>query len=171
MANHGTRHICAGVQALLAIAAMAWPALATGNPPEMKWWYGEPAAKYWEALPLSNGWLAAMVYGRTRDELIPLNDASLWSGGPYDPNNPEGRDALPEIRRLLLAGEYVKAQALCQKLLSPSVKCGCGSKAPTGLRLTGANSIWTRPSRASPIRPEGCVICAKYSPAIRIRSW
>jgi alpha-L-fucosidase 2 len=89
-----------------------------GAQPEMKWWYGEPAAKYWESVPLSNGWLAAMVYGRTRDELIPLNDASLWSGGPYDPNSPEGREALPEIRRLLLAGEYVKAQALCQKLLS-----------------------------------------------------
>jgi alpha-L-fucosidase 2 len=84
----------------------------------MKWWYREPAARYWEGLPLSNGWLAAMVYGRTRDELIPLNDESLWSGAPYNPNNPEGRDALPDIRRLLLAGEDVKAQVLCEKLLS-----------------------------------------------------
>ncbi len=103
---------------LLLLAAAVYPAGAADAQPEMKWWYGEPAARYWEALPLSNGWLAAMVYGRTRDELIPLNDASLWSGGPYDPNNPEGRQALPEIRRLLLAGEYLKAQALCQKLLS-----------------------------------------------------
>ena len=86
--------------------------------PDMKWWYQEPAARYWEGLPLSNGMLAAMVYGRTRDESIPLNDASLWSGSPYDPNNPEGLAALPEIRRLLLAGEYQKAQALCDKLLS-----------------------------------------------------
>lgn len=84
----------------------------------MKWWYPEPAARYWEGLPLSNGRLAAMVYGRTRDELIPLNEESLWSGAPYDPNNPVGRNALPEIRRLLLAGEYVKAQALCEELLS-----------------------------------------------------
>ena len=103
---------------LLALACAGAILAQPGNQPEMKWWYGKPAAKYWEALPLSNGWLAAMVYGRTRDELIPLNDASLWSGGPYDPNNPGGRDVLPEIRRLLLAGEYVKAQALCQKLLS-----------------------------------------------------
>jgi len=99
---------------LLALACAGAILAQPGNQPEMKWWYGKPAAKYWEALPLSNGWLAAMVYGRTRDELIPLNDASLWSGGPYDPNNPGGRDVLPEIRRLLLAGEYVKAQALCQ---------------------------------------------------------
>ena len=105
----------------LCLLALGWAGVVlaqAGNQAEMKWWYGEPAAKYWEAMPLSNGWLAAMIYGRTRDELIPLNDASLWSGGPYDPNNPEGQDALPEIRRLLLAGEYSKAQALCQKLLS-----------------------------------------------------
>jgi alpha-L-fucosidase 2 len=105
------------MKAVLLIAA-AFFVRAAAAQPEMKWWYREPAARYWEGLPLSNGWLAAMVYGRTRDELIPLNDASLWSGSPYDPNNPEGKDALPEIRRLLLAGQYVEAQALCAKLLS-----------------------------------------------------
>ncbi|HUP04987.1 MAG TPA: glycoside hydrolase family 95 protein [Bryobacteraceae bacterium] len=105
--------------AAFALAAFCL-ALPAGAQPQtdMKWWYQEPAARYWEAVPLSNGMLAAMVYGRTRDELIPLNDASLWSGSPYDPNNPEGLASLPEIRRLLLAGEYVKAQALCDKLLS-----------------------------------------------------
>ena len=105
------------MKAVLLMAA-AFFVRAAGAQPEMKWWYREPAARYWEGLPLSNGWLAAMVYGRTRDEPIPLNDASLWSGSPYDPNNPEGKDALPEIRRLLLAGQYVEAQALCAKLLS-----------------------------------------------------
>src|ERR1017187_761279 len=51
---------------LLALACAGAVLAQPGNQPEMKWWYGEPAAKYWEALPLSNGWLAAMVYGRTR---------------------------------------------------------------------------------------------------------
>ena len=118
MVNYRCRRARTRVPLLLMVAAGACLALAADAQPEMKWWYGEPAAKFWEAAPLSNGWLAAMVYGRPRDELIPLNDASLWSGGPYDPNNPEGRKALPEIRRLLLAGEYIKAQALCQTLLS-----------------------------------------------------
>jgi alpha-L-fucosidase 2 len=117
MAIHRRKRSPAYLKALLLLAA-AFSAPVTGAQPEMKWWYREPAARYWEGLPLSNGRLAAMVYGRTRDELIPLNDESLWSGAPYNPNNPEGRDALPEIRRLLLAGEYVKAQALCEKLLS-----------------------------------------------------
>ncbi len=118
MPKYECRGVRARIQLLLLIAAAACPARAADAQPEMKWWYREPAARFWEAAPLSNGWLAAMVYGRTRDELIALNDASLWSGGPYDPNNPEGRNALPEIRRLLLAGEYKKAQALCQALLS-----------------------------------------------------
>ena len=117
MAIHRRKPIQAQTKTLLLLAAVSCVPVA-GAQPEMKWWYREPAARYWEGLPLSNGRLAAMVYGRTRDELIPLNDESLWSGAPYDPNNPEGRDALPEIRRLLLAGEYVKAQALCEKLLS-----------------------------------------------------
>jgi len=107
-----------GREAALLLIAAAFFVRPAGAQQDMKWWYKEPAARYWEGLPLSNGWLAAMVYGRTRDELIPLNDASLWSGSPYDPNNPEGKDALPEIRRLLLAGQYVEAQALCAKLLS-----------------------------------------------------
>jgi alpha-L-fucosidase 2 len=107
----------ARIKFLLLFAAAAFPPHAA-IAQEMKWWYGEPAARYWEGLPLSNGRLAAMVYGRTRDELIPLNHASLWSGEPYNPVNPAGLLALPEIRALLLKGEYVKAQALSQAMLS-----------------------------------------------------
>jgi alpha-L-fucosidase 2 len=117
MAIDRRKPIQAQTKTLLLLAAVSCVPV-TGAQPEMKWWYREPAARYWEGLPLSNGRVAAMVYGRTRDETIPLNDESLWSGAPYDPNNPEGRDALPKIRRFLLAGEYVKAQALCEKLLS-----------------------------------------------------
>ncbi len=117
MTIHPGKRIPAHSKALLLLAAASCVP-AAGAQPDMTWWYREPAARYWEGLPLSNGRLAAMVYGRVRDELIPLNDESLWSGAPYDPNNPEGTDALPEIRRLLLSGDYVKAQALCETLLS-----------------------------------------------------
>ena len=91
---------------------------AAAAAPPAAWWYREPAGRYWEGLPLSNGRLAAMVYGGVHDELIPLNDETLWSGAPYNPVNPEGRAALPEIRRLLLEGRFVEAQELCNKLLS-----------------------------------------------------
>lgn len=86
--------------------------------PAMSWWYRNPASQYWEGIPLSNGRLAAMVYGGIEDELIPINDESLWSGSPYDPNNPEGKAVVPDIRSLLLEGRYVEAQKLCDDLMS-----------------------------------------------------
>ena len=98
---------------LLALPA----AVAPGAPPNV-WWYRTPAAKYWAGLPLSNGRLAAMVLGRVRDESIPINDESLWTGSPYDPNNPDGPAILQEVRKLLLDGKLVEAQQLCQKMLS-----------------------------------------------------
>ncbi|MGP8245040.1 MAG: glycosyl hydrolase family 95 catalytic domain-containing protein [Bryobacteraceae bacterium] len=101
---------------LTALALLA--AVGAHAASDAAWWYREPAGRYWEGLPLANGRLAAMVYGRVRDEVIPLNDETLWSGAPYDPNNPAGRAALPEIRKLLFAGRYREAQALCSKLLS-----------------------------------------------------
>lgn len=82
------------------------------------WWYRTPATKYWEGLPLSNGRLAAMVLGRVRDEVIPLNEETLFSGSPYDPNNPAGPKVLAEVRKLLLEGKFVEAQKLCQELMS-----------------------------------------------------
>jgi alpha-L-fucosidase 2 len=82
------------------------------------WWYRKPAAKYWEGLPLANGRMAAMVLGRVRDEVVPVNDETLWTGSPYDPNNPNGPKLLPHIRKLLLDGKFVEAQQLCQGLMS-----------------------------------------------------
>ena len=40
-------------------------------------WYRQPAAAWTEALPVGNGRLGAMVYGRTADETIQLNE-EIW---------------------------------------------------------------------------------------------
>jgi len=90
------------------------------QPPEsaMAWWYRSPAAKFWEGLPLGTGRFAAMVYGRARDEIIPFNDQTLWTGQPNDPVNPNGLKSLPEIRRLALAGDFAAATRLATNLLS-----------------------------------------------------
>ena len=50
----------------------------------------------------------AMVYGRVPAEHLQLNEDSLWYGGPVDRINPDARRYLPEIRRLILAGEIKK---------------------------------------------------------------
>jgi alpha-L-fucosidase 2 len=94
------------------------PSSTADTAPKNSWWYRQPAAKYWEGLPLSNGRMAVMVFGRVKDEVIRINDESLWTGSPYDPNNPEGPKVLPQIRRLLLQGKFIEAQQLCSQLMS-----------------------------------------------------
>jgi alpha-L-fucosidase 2 len=79
---------------------------------DMRVWYTQPAGLWVEALPLGNGALGAMCFGGTEKDRIQLNVDSLWSGGPQDADNPEALKHLAEVRRLLLAGEYEKAEAL-----------------------------------------------------------
>ena len=75
-------------------------------------WYDRPARKWAEALPVGNGRLGAMIFGGTEWERIPLNEQTVWTGGPYDPTIPGGPKALPEVRRLVFAGKYFEAESL-----------------------------------------------------------
>jgi alpha-L-fucosidase 2 len=56
-----------------------------------------------------------MVFGGIENERIQLNEDTLWSGGPYDPANPNAATALPEIRRLIADEKYLEAQNLIQQ--------------------------------------------------------
>ena len=75
-------------------------------------WYRRPAADWVQALAVGNGRLGAMVFGGIDRELIQLNEDTLWAGGPYDPANANALAALPEVRRLIFAGQYAAAQKL-----------------------------------------------------------
>ena len=57
--------------------------------------YGQPAERWTEALPVGNGRLGAMVFGGVASERLQLNEATLWSGGPKDWNNPGARKSCP----------------------------------------------------------------------------
>ena len=80
--------------------------------PNLRLWYRQPAEHWNQALPVGNGRLGAMVFGRTDDETIQLNEETLWSGGPYDPVVVGAHRALPEIRRLLFSGDMPAAHDL-----------------------------------------------------------
>ena len=70
-------------------------------------WYRQPAG-FWEweeALPVGNGRLGGMVYGRTDYERIQLNEESIWYGKPLDRNNPDALGNLEKIRELIFGGE------------------------------------------------------------------
>ena len=62
------------------------------------------AERWVEALPIGNGRIGAMVFGGVDHERLQLNEDTLWSGGPYDPVNPDALAALPDVRRLVFAG-------------------------------------------------------------------
>jgi alpha-L-fucosidase 2 len=87
----------------------------------MAWWYRTPATKFWEGVPLGTGRFGAMLYGRVRDEIIPFNDETLWTGSPYNASNPAGLPALPELRRLLRDEKFAEAATVAEKLLSHPV--------------------------------------------------
>jgi alpha-L-fucosidase 2 len=77
---------------------------------DLKLWYNAPAGQVWEAaLPIGNGRLAAMVYGNPDNELIRLNEGTVWSGSPNRNDNPQALAALPQIRKLLFEGKYEEA--------------------------------------------------------------
>ena len=76
-------------------------------------WYDHPAANWNEALPIGNGRLGAMVFGIPEKEKLQLNEETVWAGQPG--NNIPDTDfnaALPEIRRLVFAGQYDSAHRL-----------------------------------------------------------
>ncbi|OXS61754.1 alpha-L-fucosidase [Cohnella sp. CIP 111063] len=80
--------------------------------------YLQPATVWEEALPVGNGRLGAMVFGRTGSERIALNEDSVWYGGPRDRNNPDARERLEEVRGLLRQGRPREAEELAMLALA-----------------------------------------------------
>jgi alpha-L-fucosidase 2 len=77
--------------------------------------YDRPAEVWEEALPLGNGRLGAMVFGRVDEELIQLNEDTLWSGFPRDTANYEALRHLDPARKLVAEGQYVQAETLIEE--------------------------------------------------------
>ncbi len=80
--------------------------------PETVIWFDTAAQNFTESSPLGNGRLGAMLFGGVDQERIVLNESSVWSGSRQDADREDAHQVLPEIRRLLLAGKNVEAEAL-----------------------------------------------------------
>lgn len=87
----------------------------SGRASQPKLWYRHPASEWMEALPVGNGQLGAMVFGKVQQERIQLNEHSLWSGHPFDREKPNVSRYLPRARKLLFAGKYVQAERLVKE--------------------------------------------------------
>jgi alpha-L-fucosidase 2 len=109
-----------GVVAIVVLGSFVASADGGTNagPQDLTLWYAQPAKEWTEALPVGNGRLGAMVFGRTSDERLQLNEDTLWDGYPRDTTNPQALEALPEVRRLLFEGKNAEATKLAgQKMM------------------------------------------------------
>ncbi|MDR6562456.1 MULTISPECIES: glycoside hydrolase family 95 protein [unclassified Arcicella] len=81
-------------------------------------WYDKPSGKVWErALPIGNGKIGAMVYGNVAQEVLQLNETSVWTGSPNRNDNPDALASLPAIRKLVFEGKQKEAEILAGKTL------------------------------------------------------
>ncbi len=78
-------------------------------------WFDAPATAFTESCPVGNGAMGAMMFGGITRERIVLSEKNMWSGRRHDWDRPDAHLALPELRRLLLAGENTAAQQLLEK--------------------------------------------------------
>ena len=83
-------------------------------------WYNQPSANWFEALPLGNGRMGAMVFGAVNEEHLQLNEESLWAGTPEDPFPKEVAKHYKAFQKLNLNGKYDEALDYAEKNLAVS---------------------------------------------------
>ncbi len=82
-------------------------------------WYNQPAMTWTQALPIGNGVMGGMVFGTPAVEHIQINEETIWAGQPNQVVNPNSKEALPEVRRLIFEGKYKEAQDLANAKVMP----------------------------------------------------
>jgi alpha-L-fucosidase 2 len=100
-------------------------------------WYASPAAEYMAGLPIGTGRLAAMVLGTIDPERVALNHEWLWRGVNRSRDTQPAAHALPEVRRLLLAGQYAEGARLANQAFG------------------GMGGVSGQPNRVDPYQPAG----------------
>ncbi len=115
-------------------------------------WYDKPASNWNEALPLGNGFMGSMCFGGTLVDRFQLNLDSLWQGGFRDRLNPDARETVIKVRRLLREGKLRKAEDLANEGIAgiPDYECryvplGDLFLIPEGeerVTLLGLNQYW-----------------------------
>ena len=83
--------------------------------------YDMPATYFEESLPIGNGKIGALVYGGSDDNIIYLNDITLWTGKPVDRNlDADAHKWIPEIRKALFNEDYQLADSLQLHVQGPN---------------------------------------------------
>lgn len=87
-------------------------------------WYESPARDFNSALPIGNGRIGAMLYGGTNEDVIKLNEDSIWSGGKRNRNNPDAKEGLKEVRELIQEERIPEAEKVAfEKMQGVTPNC------------------------------------------------
>jgi alpha-L-fucosidase 2 len=106
----------------------------------LKFWYNQPAKQWVEALPIGNARLGAMVFGNPSKEKIQLNESTVWAGQPNRNDNPEAKEALPEVRKLIFKSRYKEAQDLVNQKFISKISHGMPYQTVGNLYLCGKSN-------------------------------
>ena len=105
---------------LLLSALLCQMAMAQEQAP-MVLQYDKPATYFEESLPIGNGKLGALIYGGSDDNVIYLNDITLWTGKPVDRNlDADAHKWIPAIREALFNEDYKLADSLQLHVQGPN---------------------------------------------------
>ncbi|PQE14018.1 Alpha-L-fucosidase protein [Rutstroemia sp. NJR-2017a BBW] len=74
--------------------------------------YTKPASEWAESLPIGNGRLGAMVYGKTSSDILQLNENSIVYGGPQNRTPKDARKNLGRLRDFIRSGSHAEAEKL-----------------------------------------------------------
>ncbi|HEY0867928.1 MAG TPA: glycoside hydrolase family 95 protein, partial [Fimbriimonas sp.] len=85
-----------------------------------KLWYRQPAKEWLEALPIGNGRIGGMVFGRVAEETLALNEDSIWAGGYRDTVHPRAAEIVDKVREHLFARRFSEAAEEAQQLVQGS---------------------------------------------------
>ena len=100
------------VTMMMVILSMVLLSCSEGKNPklqgDMVLWYDQPAVQWLDASPIGNGLIAGMVFGKTAEERIALNESSFWSGVPHDYDDPNAGTHFEYIKEQIFAGKYAE---------------------------------------------------------------
>lgn len=85
------------------------------NTQHLRLHYKTPAAEWSSALPIGNGRLGAVVYGRTSTEMFQLNEDSVWYGGPQERTPQDAHRHLPLLQQLIREENHEAVHALVRE--------------------------------------------------------
>ena len=77
-------------------------------------WYDKPASAWTQALPIGNGTLGGMIYGKVKEETVSLNHDELWTGHPKNTIRPGSLEAFQKARALALDGKLRESQDIIE---------------------------------------------------------